>query len=58
MTMQLHIDDKVCVGCGCCGDVCAQGALELADTALLIPEHCVACGDCIEMCPTGALSLA
>lgn len=57
MPMQLHIDIQSCVGCGCCLEACAQGALELDTVAVLIAEHCIACGACIEMCPTGALRL-
>lgn len=55
--MTLQIDTDACIGCGCCGDVCTQGALELAEKAVLIEEHCIGCGACIEMCPTGALAL-
>jgi ferredoxin len=55
--MILHMDKKACIGCGCCGEACPQGALELAEKAVLIEEHCIGCGACIEMCPTGALSL-
>ena len=55
--MTLQIDTDACVGCGCCGEACAQGALELEHKAVLIEEYCIGCGACIEMCPTGALSL-
>jgi len=56
--MTLQIDTDACIGCGCCGEVCSQGALELEEKAVLIEEYCIGCGDCIEMCPTGALTLA
>jgi uncharacterized protein len=55
--MILNLDTNACIGCGCCGEACAQGALELTNKAVLNEEHCIGCGACIEMCPTGALSM-
>lgn len=55
--MAVHLDREACVGCGCCSDVCQQGALGLEDTAVLFDQRCIECGECIEMCPVGALSL-
>jgi len=56
--MAVQINSSLCVGCGCCSDVCTEGALELTDnTAELYADYCVACGSCISMCPAGALRL-
>ena len=55
--MAVEIDSDACIGCGCCGEVCPQGALELEEKAVVFEQHCTACGACIEMCPVGALSL-
>ena len=55
--MKIHLDTDMCIGCGCCGEACAQGALELTDKAVLIEAYCIGCGACVDMCPTGALSL-
>ena len=55
--MSVQIDRELCVGCGCCSDVCAFGALELNDVAVVYEEHCVECGSCIEMCPAVAITL-
>jgi Fe-S-cluster-containing hydrogenase component 2 len=56
--MVVQINSSLCVGCGCCSDVCSTGALEMTeDTAVLYAEYCVGCGSCIAMCPAGALGL-
>ncbi len=56
--MAIRIDADLCVGCGCCGEACGQGALELPDRAAVNEEFCTSCGACIEMCPVGALKLS
>ena len=55
--MAVKIDNSACVGCGCCSDVCMNGALELWDKAVVHEEHCIECGICIDMCPAQAMSL-
>jgi electron transfer flavoprotein alpha subunit len=55
--MAVEIDREACIGCGCCGEACAQGALELEEKAVVFEQYCTACGACIEMCPVAALSL-
>ena len=55
--MSVKIDSALCVGCGCCSDVCMSGALELQEKAVVSEEHCIECGVCIEMCPAQAMSL-
>ncbi|MCP4713982.1 MAG: 4Fe-4S dicluster domain-containing protein [Deltaproteobacteria bacterium] len=55
--MAVIINDELCVGCGCCSDVCSQGALELDVKAVVNTEYCVECGDCIDMCPATAISI-
>ncbi len=44
-----------CGYCGACVGVCPVGAIELAETRLLISEACVDCGLCLAACPVGAL---
>ena len=55
--MAVTIDNSLCVGCGCCSDVCMNGALELREKAVVSEEHCIECGLCIDMCPAQAMSL-
>lgn len=56
--MAITIDLEKCVGCGCCSDVCTQGALELEDKAVVHEEFCVACGVCIDICPALAICIS
>jgi digeranylgeranylglycerophospholipid reductase len=44
-----------CGYCGACVSVCPVGAIELAETHLLISEACFDCGLCLTACPVGAL---
>jgi digeranylgeranylglycerophospholipid reductase len=44
-----------CGYCGACVGVCPVGAVELAETRLLISEACFDCGLCLAACPVGAL---
>lgn len=51
--IQVKVDR--CGYCGACVGVCPVGAIELAETHLLIHEACVDCGLCLPACPVGAL---
>ena len=55
--MAIQIDTMQCVGCGCCSDVCTQGALELGSTAVVNGEYCISCGACVDMCPAAAIAI-
>ncbi len=55
--MAVKIDTDVCVGCGCCSDVCTPGALELRETAEVNQAFCIECKQCIDMCPALAIRL-
>lgn len=55
--MAITIDVSVCLGCGCCCDVCAFGALELLDDKATVNlNDCTECKSCIDICPAGALT--
>jgi len=55
--MAICLDWEACVGCGCCSDVCRQGALGLEAKAVVYAARCIECGECLAMCPAGALAL-
>jgi heterodisulfide reductase subunit A2 len=57
-----EVDEKRCMGCGACVDVCTYGALEMRDTkqgkkVVVNPVLCKGDGLCNAKCPTGAISL-
>lgn len=49
------VDHVRCAYCGSCVSVCPIGALELAETRLMVDQSCTDCGLCLSACPTGAL---
>jgi len=51
------IDRQRCGYCGGCVSLCPVGAVELAETRLMIDQACIDCGLCLGACPVGALSL-
>ena len=51
----ITIKSDRCGYCGACVGVCPVGAIELAETRLLISEACFDCGLCLAACPVGAL---
>ncbi len=57
-----EVDEKRCIGCGACADVCAYGAIQMrstrwGDKAVVNPVLCKGDGLCNAVCPTGAISL-
>jgi len=57
-----QVDEKRCMGCGACANVCTYGALGLRETRQgkkveVNPVLCKGCGLCNAKCPTGAISL-
>ena len=52
------IEQGRCAYCGGCVSMCPSGALELAETRLLLDQElCNECGLCVAGCPTGALAI-
>jgi digeranylgeranylglycerophospholipid reductase len=51
------VDGQRCGYCGGCVSLCPVGAIELAETRLVIDQTCIDCGLCLGVCPVGALSL-
>ncbi len=58
----VEVEEKRCIGCGICVEVCTYSVLELSDTrqgikAIVNPVLCKGDGLCNARCPTGAISL-
>lgn len=52
----IQLRRELCTYCGGCVSLCPSGALELAETNLVVDEgRCNECGLCIPACPVGAL---
>ena len=56
------VDEKKCMGCGACAEVCTYGALEVRETktgkkVFVNPVLCKGDGLCNTKCPTGAIQL-
>jgi len=58
-TVEIHIDESACDGCGLCIDFCPVGVLELRNGILKIVklEACYACRSCEDLCPHGAIGI-
>lgn len=54
---RIMYSEKLCVGCGACGQVCAQNVHTFGDFHSLAAEKCKGCGSCAEVCPTGAVEM-
>lgn len=55
----IHIDEKLCNGCGACIPGCPEGALQIIDgKARLVSDlFCDGLGACIGTCPEGAITV-
>ena len=55
----LTLNEKECVGCGICTQVCPHGVLALNHRKARIVDRdgCMECGACANNCPTGALGV-
>ena len=51
----LRIDEKLCIGCGICEDVCPCAAVEVVDGLAVVGEACNLCGACVEACEVEAM---
>ena len=50
------VDEKKCIGCGACINVCPAGAISMKEgKAKIDVEKCLNCGKCAQVCPQGAV---
>ena len=55
-TCRPEVERDKCVACGACADICAHGAPNLVDGAMLIDKNkCAGCGRCLHVCPADAI---
>lgn len=53
------VDERLCIGCGRCVDVCPTQCLAMTEHLPWLPRpaDCVSCGACVFVCPVTALAL-
>jgi pyruvate formate lyase activating enzyme len=54
--LEVSFDDKACIGCDTCLDICKEKALSRKDPHFIDRSRCTLCLDCTDACPSGALS--
>ena len=53
-----EIDEKACIACGLCKNVCRFNAVEYSNNLYTIDElNCEGCGYCSKVCPSGAITM-
>ena len=53
------INQKKCIGCGTCVDICPVNAISFDDEgkAVIDQEKCIKCGTCEAVCPVNAIEI-
>ena len=54
--LEISFDQKACIGCDTCLDVCKEKALSRKNPHYIDRSRCNLCLDCTDACPSGALS--
>jgi len=55
--VEISFDEKECIGCDTCLEVCPEGALSRDNPFFIDRERCSLCFDCAENCPALALTV-
>lgn len=51
------VDQKKCIGCGKCAEICPGHTIQVGRTARIHPSGCIRCFCCHEMCPVKAIDV-
>ncbi|MBR4270777.1 MAG: 4Fe-4S binding protein [Clostridia bacterium] len=53
------VDDKICIGCGTCINMCPVGAISFDKNgkAKIDPKVCIKCKTCQGVCPVSAITI-
>lgn len=53
------VDDKTCIGCGTCVNMCPVGAISFDKNgkAKIDPKLCIKCKTCQGVCPVSAITI-
>ena len=51
------IDEKKCINCGKCQEVCIHDAITKTQQPQIKKERCLGCGLCAKQCPTSAITM-
>jgi len=56
---KIEVDEKKCIGCGDCVDVCPVDVYEMQDekSVPVNAEECIGCESCIEACEQEAITV-
>ena len=57
--VSLSLDEKKCIGCNACIEVCPHGVFAMQENKAVIAEKdlCMECGACAKNCPRGAITV-
>ncbi len=55
--MRAYVDQKECIGCAQCIDICPVDTIRLELGKAKIGEKCIGCGRCVDKCPVKAISI-
>ena len=55
----LILNEKLCIGCSICTEVCPQAVFEMDQGKACIVDFnaCMECGACVKNCPSNAISV-
>ena len=59
MSWSVLVEEKTCIGCGECVDVCPVSVYEMESgkSVPVSPDECIGCETCVEICPVEAITI-